>query len=318
MLKKIFAVIRVLFGTTWKKYPMFFAAETLRTLADISKPFVGIFISPLIIDELLGDRNLKKIVIYTGILILGEFLLTVIVDRSGTIINKYQQRLNNYFNILIGKHSMELDFQLTEDKAALEQIERARTGMDWYSGGVVGIAGQIFPLAGNVIKIAGLVAVIVTKAPLLIGVIVVYVIISTLMTVQRNKIEVAAFGKLSKVNRLFGYFGWNIVDPKYGKDIRLYEAQDTMVDYWKNNTEKSNTHWKNQADGQFPYVMADDILAFLREVFTVFYVAYLAINGAYSTGIFAQLISAEGNLSNSLKNIMWNVTELVKRCNYAY
>jgi ABC-type multidrug transport system fused ATPase/permease subunit len=318
MLKKIFAVIRVLFGTAWKKYPMFFAAETLRMLANVSQPFVGIFISPLIIDELIGDRDLKKIFIYTGTLIIGEFLLTVIADRCGTVIGKYHQRLNNYFSILIGKHSMELDFQLTEDKAALEQIERARTGMDWYSGGVVGIADQVFPFVGNIIKIVGLVAVIVTKAPLLIAVIVVYVIISTLMTVRKNKIEVEAFGKLSKVNRLFGYFGWNVVDPKYGKEIRLYEARDTMVDYWKDNTEKSNTHWKNQADGQFPYVMAEDILSFFREVFTVFYVALLAVNGVYTAGIFTQMVAAEGNLSNSLRNIMWNVTELVKRCNYAY
>ncbi len=318
MLKKIFAVIRVLFGTAWKKYPLFFLAETVRTLANIAQPFVGIFISPIIIDELIGDRDLKKIIVYTGILILGEFLLTVIADRSGTVINKYKQRLDNYFNILIGKHSMELDFQLTEDKAALEQIERAKTGIDWYSGGVVGIAEQIFLFVGNIIKIAGLITIIVTKAPLLIIVIVVYVIISTLMAIQRNKIEIEVFGKLSKINRLFGYFGWNIVDPKFGKDIRLYEAQETMVDYWKDNTEKSIAHWKHQADGQFPYIMADDILSFLREVFTVVYVAYLAINGAYTTGIFAQLVSAEGNLSNSLRSIMQNVTELVKRCNYAY
>ena len=38
---------------------------------------------------------------------------------------------------------MEMDFQLTEDKKALDQLEAARTGMSWYSGSVYGISLQI-------------------------------------------------------------------------------------------------------------------------------------------------------------------------------
>lgn len=51
---------------------------------------------------------------------------------------------------------MGLDFQLTEDKAALDQLEKARTGMTWYSGGVYGIAEQIFMFSGNIFKVAGM------------------------------------------------------------------------------------------------------------------------------------------------------------------
>ena len=50
------------------------------------------------------------------------------------------------------------------------------------------------------------------------------------------------------VTRIFGYFGWSIVDFRFGKDIRLYDAREMMVERWKKNTEESIAAWKWQAD----------------------------------------------------------------------
>ncbi len=317
-INKVFEVIRVLFGTTAKKYPGFFVVEVIKMLAGIGQPFIALIVSPLIIDEIVGGRDLKKMIICAAIIIIGEAVFAITINRCDTLLNKYGERISNYFVILIGKHSMELDFQLTEDKATLEQIEKARTGMDWYSGGVHGIADQFFMFLGNAFKIVGFVTVISLHAPLLLAVMAVYVAINALLVTKRNGIELEAFGKLSKVNRLFGYFGWNIVDPRYGKDIRLYEAQDTMLGAWKDNTEKSNRHWKWQAETQFPYYLTGDMISVLRSIFAYFYVALLAIKGFYSVGIFSQLVAAEGALDATLGGLVSNVTELVKRCNYAY
>ena len=317
-IKKIFLVIKVLFGTAAKKYPMFFVLETLRTLLSVAQPFIGIFISPLIVDEIVGGRDLKKLIMYAAILIGTEFVLTMMVERCGTSLNKYQERLSSYFDVLIGKHSMELDFQLTEDKEALEQIEKARTGMSWYSGGVFGVAEQVFNFAGNVFKIVGFITVIAMHAPILLAVLFAYTVINVLFVSKQNKISLEAFGKLSKVNRLFGYFGWNIVDPRYGKDIRLYAAQNMMVESWKENTDKSNAHWKWQADKSYPYSLILSYLSLARSLFAYFYVGLLAIKGVVGVGTFTQLIAAQGSLDGTLSGLVWNITELMKRCNYAY
>ena len=122
---------------------------------------------------------------------------------------------------------MNLDFELTEDKEALDQLDKAKTGMDWYSGGVYGIAEQVFMFFGNVLKIAGFTTVILISAPWMLVVIAVYVILNSLINSKCNKIDLEAFQKLSKVNRLFGYFGWNIIDFRYGKVIQAIDTVDT-------------------------------------------------------------------------------------------
>ena len=315
---KIVSVIKVLFSTAAKKYPGFFVLKVIRMLVTTFMPFIALFISPLIVDEIVGGRDVHRLITLAAMLIGGEVICQILNDLCTNHINRYSTRLERYFDVLIGKHVMELDFQLTEDKEALEQIEKARTGMEWYSGGVHGVSDQFFNFLGNLFKAAGYITVIALHAPILLLVMVIYSVINSLFVYKTNKISIEAFGKLSKVNRLFGYFGWNIVDPRYGKDIRLYEAQKMMVDSWKENTQKSNSHWKWQGDKSFAYNLANELLSLARSIFAYFYVALLAIRKVIGVGTFTQLIAAEGGLDGAIGGMVISVTELVKRCNYAY
>lgn len=315
---KIIPVIKVLFKTAGKKYPGFFILKVFRMLVTTAMPFVALFISPLIVDEIVGARDVKRLIILAVMLIGGEVICQLLNDICTNYINRYSSRIEYYFDILIGKHVMELDFELTEDKASLEQIEKARTGMEWYSGGVHGISDQFFNFIGNLIKAAGFITVLALHAPILLLVMVIYSGINFLLVAKQNKISIEAFAKLSKTNRLFGYFGWNIVDPRYGKDIRLYDAQDMMVGSWKENTEKSNSFWKWQGDKGFPYSLGMNFTGLARSIFAYFYVALLAIRKIIGVGTFTQLIAAESGLDSAVGGMVMSITELIKRCNYAY
>ena len=318
MLKKIIAVIRTLFPTAARRYPMFFVKEGLKTLISILQPFLGILVTPLLVDELCNARSVERIVQYVAIIVVGECLLQTAASWLDTVLQKYQQRLDNYFAMQLGMHSMGLDFQLTEDKKALDQLEKAKTGMAWYSGGVYGIAEQVFMFFGNCFKIGGFVTLIVVNAPVLLAVILVYALIGLFITNKCNKIELAAYGSLSKLNRLFSYFGWEIVDFRYGKDIRLYQARELMLHKWKTNTDASIGVWRQQGDSTYPHQMIRSAADVVRQLITYAYVGILAIRKVFSIGIFTQMIETAGALDATLGGLTWNITELIKRCNYAY
>ena len=91
-----------------------------------------------------GEKNIHRLITLAAVLIVTECILGILQDGLNCQLSKYQERLSNYFTMQIGMHSMNLDFQLTEDKAALDQLDRAKSGMTWYSGGVYGIAEQVF------------------------------------------------------------------------------------------------------------------------------------------------------------------------------
>ena len=186
-------------------------------------PFIGIILTPMIVDEICGEKNIHRLITLAAVLIVTECILGILQDGLNCQLSKYQERLSNYFTMQIGMHSMNLDFQLTEDKAALDQLDRAKTGMTWYSGGVYGIAEQVFMFFGNIFKIVGFITIIALNAPWMLLFITLFVIANSFVTAKCNKVDIEAFNRLSKVNRLFGYFGWTIVSFRYGKDVRLYE-----------------------------------------------------------------------------------------------
>lgn len=317
-IQKLFPVIRTLFSTAGRQYPWFFVMEALKTLIQIFQPFLGLFLTPLLVDELCGGRNVRTLATYAAVLVIGECVLSILLARVNTTLQKYQERLDNYFAMEISRHSMGLDFQLTEDKKALDQLEKAVTGMSWYSGGAYGIGEQVFMFIGNVFKIAGFVTVITVHAPALLIVVLIYVVISGWIRSKLNEIELISYGNLSKSNRLFGYFGWEVVDFRFGKDIRLYDARRMLVEKWKKYTEESIGAWKWRADKGYPYNLALDGAGLVRSLITYFYAGYLVIREAFSIGIFTQMISAVGGLDATLGGLVWNVQELMKRCNYAY
>lgn len=316
--QKVKTVIRELFPAAARQFPAFFPLEGLKTLCDILMPFIALFISPMIIDELTGRCDLKALFLYAGILILGELFLGAVREIISTRLNKYKERLNNHFVILTSRHCMGLDYQLTEDKDALDQLEKANTGMDWYSGGVYGISEQLFMLAGNAVKLGGFVTVIALHTPLLIPVIVIGVLINGLLCLKSDRVEVEAFARLAQSNRMFGYYTWELSDFRYGKDIRLYDSSDMLLSKWDELTDHQLRTSQWRADTQCRYSLWVVLISVVTTVFNCFYAAAGAIRGYFSLGIFSQIVEAAGALNGALQGIIGNVTGLIKRCNYAY
>ena len=297
---------------------MFFPLEIIKTILGSIQPFIPVLITPLIIDELCGGRRIEKLGLYVGWLIFGEMMLFLVHNRIAKTIEKYKERLDNQIILQTGRHAMELDFQLTEDKAALDQLEKANTGMNWYSGGAYGISEQVFMIIGSVFRMFGMIAVIALHAPALLALIIVFVIFGAFITQKNNRIEMMTYSKLAETNRIFGYFGWDVVDFRFGKDVRLYDAKDLLLEHWEKNTKKSNEQWRWQADQRLPFALLGGFLDILRRLLIFAYSAGFVAAGVFSVGVFTQMIEASNGLSGALQNLIDGLLGLVKRCNYAY
>jgi len=302
----------------WKNYKGFFFCGAFNIVLRAVQPFVSIMMTPLILDELLGGRDLRKLLIYVAVIAVAGTFLSLLGSITDVIMEKYGEKMGNFFTEEMSLRVMELDFQLTEDKKALDQIEKARTGMDWYSGGVYGISLQVFQFLSNIIKIAGVIVLILLHAPVLFAITAFLLIINTVINSKGNRIEIEAFNKLSKSNRIFGYLGWELVDFRYGKDIRLYDARDMMVEKWNGYNLDALSSWKWQADQMLPLNSIKTVCDAVKDFCTYLYLGILVITGKITIGTFSQMLSAGSAFHSSMQGLIWNVQELVKRTNYAY
>ncbi len=314
---QILKVYRYFLPSAWKKYKGYFVVRFAMLLVTVAIPFVHILIMPRIIDELLGNREVGKLIDYVVMILLAEFLLYLMNGILGNMIDRYSVKFENYYKSTMSGRIMELDFQLTEDKKALDQIEIAKNGMGWYSGGLNGIVEPLFSMVSSIITLFGVIYIIASRAPILLVVISGILIFTTLVNAKLNQIEQKNYAELSKLNRIFSYMGWGLTDFRFGKDIRLYGAREMMVEKWSYHSGIMSKQWEATANKQLPLELLMMISDIIRDFGTYFYVGVLAITGKITLGVTTQMFTAAGTLYNSMRGLITAVQDLTKRANYA-
>ncbi len=299
-------------------YKGFFLCGAINMILCAIQPFISITITPLILDELLGGRSIETLLAYAAALVLGTTTLSIAISVTSAIMEKYNLKMENYFTEEISTRVMEMDFQLTEDKNALDQLEAARTGMSWYSGGVYGISLQVFSIVQNALKITGVIALLLLHAPVLFIISIVIIVFNSILNSRENNIEIASFRKLSKLNRVFGYLSWELVDFRYGKDIRLYDAKDMMITKWDTYSDECLHQWKWTVDNEIPLDLLKTFCDAAKHFCTYLYLGILVITGKITIGVFSQMLSVSATFHNAVQELIANIQELVKRTGYAY
>ncbi len=314
----ILEIYKYFLPSAFQKYKGYFVMRLGLLLVSSIRPFTQILILPEIVAELLGDKDVSLITKYVIWLISIETILGILNGIFVNMIERYTTKFENYYKTVMSRRIMELDFQLTEDKKALDQIELARNGMSWYSGGLNGIVEPLFNMVSALLTLAGVTVIIVSKAPLLLVVILAILLLTGYVNSKRNKIEQKFYAELSKENRIIGYMGWHLTNFRYGKDIRLYAAKEMMVEKWKYHQNKTNEQWGGMGKKQLPLELLMALFDIIRDFGTYFYLGILAIIGKISIATATQLFTAAGTFYNSMRSMVVGYQELCKRANYAY
>ena len=301
----------------WKTHKGFFAVRSIKMLLQSLTPFLSIYFIPAIIAELMGEKRADRLIGLAAALVLLEFVLSVLLGTFNNLIERYGQKFENHFQMILSRRIMELDFQMTEDKKALDQLELAKNGMSLYSGGMNGLMEPFFSFLSNLITLLGVVVLLIVNAPIVLVIAAVIVAAATLINGKLNQIEQEGYRRLSKINRIFGYLGWSLVDFRYGKDIRLYGSKEMMVEKWQCFTRDWNRENVEIANRQLPLQLLRDGTQILHDIAVYFYLGVLAILGKITIATCIQMVNAAGTFTGSLRNMVFCYQDILKRANYA-
>lgn len=314
----VFKTLKYFFPVAWKFSKSYFILSALNVAVAAALPFVDIILLPLLVDALCQPaRDIGQIVLYAGLMIGLDAAVGLANSQLSIHLEKYEDKFLNYMSEEIALRCMDIDFALTENKEALDQIQKAREGKDW-SGGIHGIARAFFAIIENVIKIVGVVTVLAMNAPWLLLIIGTLLGVSTLLNARKNRIEVKYFSDLAKVDRVWGYILFELEDFRFGKDIRLYGAAGTLLAKSAAQIKRLYEFDRRKADERFPLDVLDAAVAALRDFGTYLYLGILAIFGKITIGTFSQLTTAGGTLNAALQGVVFGLQDIVKRCNYGY
>lgn len=304
----------------WSYKKGYFFVYSFHTLFSAVQPFFNIIFTPLIITELMkgSAADFKQTFYYALLMIVCNGLNFLLTFTLQMWLEKYEDSFQMWAALTNSEKCMDMDFYLTEDKKALDQIEKARQGMQWYSGGIHGICTAFFKIISNFIKLLGVVVIISTTAPWLLLVTVIIIFISAKVQKKLNNTEIANYKRMSGINRIFGYVLFQLADFQYAKDVRLYNARNMFLKKTEKSINDLNAEWKNHYKETNPLYHAQGLISVFRDFITYGYLGYLAITNVISVGIFQQMLSSASVLHFAIQDIVTNVQDIVKKSSYAY
>ena len=317
--RKINATIRYLFSNAIKYKPSYVFIYVFEIIVTTCIPFVNIIFPKYLIAELLGEKRMQYVITFILCIAFGNFIGNFLASYLQEKLNKnYYDDFSKYFDALLAKKNMQIPYLSTEDKEVLKKAQKARDGLGNQSGGVRGIATSLSQALSNLFVFLGTAGLLLAMAPHVFLIVSAGVIAIFFINRKANQIQVSYFEKISENNRGYEYVLYNLTAVRYGKDIRLYHAQEVMSNQADRYNQNMAEIGRKQAADVMPWQQMSRIVLALREGGSFAYLGYLGLKGYIAIADFMMLANASSVLGNSLNGVIVQVQEVVKRTLFAH
>ena len=317
--------LKYIFKIAWKEKKIVYLLFATKFIAGALGELKLLLLPKLLIDEVEAistgadiSTHLHNAIIYIAFTIAAEFLSNVLSNIGDSKLNYYSTFFDRILTYELSGKSMEMDFQHTEDPAALDQQNKAKEGISWYSGGVIGILRCFFDIVYNIALMFTSVTLFVFYCPLVLPVQIIGMGLVTYFNYRKQKIAYESFLKLGKINRVFGYYLFEVASQKYGKDTRLYDSSTLMSDRATEYGMESVELFRERATKCCRFDYRSNFANAVRDALSYGYLGYRTLRGLLSLGDFTMCIAATSRLFQSLLGIGRGIQDLSEKCSYAY
>lgn len=320
-------------GILYKNYPKVLLSRFSYEIWTALTPYVGIFLSAQIIEELTGAKDVERL----------QFLVWVTLGAAAgiglvtTLLNKWKETENagiyHKIDFIYTKKLLDMDYVDREKASTNELLSTIQGNMYGTGKGITAslayyedIFHNICVILGGIVLTASLFLSPVSEDmenyailnhPLMICFVIVCMLaVTALAPFFSNKandylVRHAKDHNLS--NRLFSFFGFLGNKKEIAEDMRIYEQDKICATYNldKNSIFNSNGLYAKMSRGKVgAYVTASAVSSVLFTGIAYFYVCIKAWAGAFGLGMVTQYVAAITRVSGGMARIMENLGEM--------
>lgn len=314
--KNIIPCLKYFYGIAWRLKKTYFIAIISDILVRGFSPFINIFIPKLIIDELLGERDVSTLVVLVAALVLLNLLASTTRNTITYFSSKYHCFFKQRFDEMLSEKCMSMDFSNTENADVLAQREKALRGMDAKFGSLEIMTSTLNALLSAVITLVGTVYVVGSLSPLLLAALVA-VTVGNMFIVQRlSKNSVQFYKDQIEVHRKYGYYTWDLKQFRYGKDIRIYNGVPLIAQRIYNYVNKEWYMQRSFNRKQNRYTIMTTLLSAAQQAWLYGYLGVRVVKSIITIGEFQMLVTAAFGFATSLRSIVENAIALARTVEY--
>ena len=324
---KIFKLNNRVFRLFYKRYPQVILSWLINVVWRALVPYVGIFLSALIIDELAGNRNRERL----QALVLLALVSAAAIALVSALLSRWMETQNagrrlKIENILAEK-MLDMDYASLDDSHTAELLSTIRQNLNGGGWGLFRGLASYEVLCSSVLTILGgislTVSLFISRVPergdslaalnnpgVVIGVIAAMMAVTFIAPMLNTKAG-SYFARNADShnlgNRLFFFFGWLGGHREFAPDVRIYR-QDKMCDRYNRNKEGvfgSAGLFAHLAWGPIGlYAAAGSAVSVLFTGVVYVFVCLKALAGAFGLGAVTQYVTSITKVSGGMSNLV--------------
>ena len=294
----------------WKYDRKYILWRVLYQFINLLIPIVATIMPKLIIDELMGNQETGKLLVYVSILIVYTAAATILSEYFNWDGFSRRCKVNFEFDSDLHKHLAEADFERLEDPDFLDMQKKASKFLycDWHGFGYLldcsmNALGQIFTLIG----IAAIIATIDFRILILF---IVLIILGALIEKRAKQNAVRLSESIIQDQRGWMYYASLFEDQSFAKEIRLNSLGKWLLDKERNYFAKVNENQKKQNDGFIISGFFGAVFTLIQQSAAYAYLIYCVISGAISIGSFAMYTGAVTTFSIAFRKVLDSLIEI--------
>ena len=310
----------------WGLCPGVFFSTLASSITEAITPYVTIFFSARIINELAGNRRpeeLTKWVILTLSCTAICALLQGIFSRWANYEKASASRLDSQIYM---KKMLALDYADIDRQAVFDLYSQIRQNDQWTGWGIYKTLYFFEELVMAVVQIAGGVGLSVSlfllKVPQnsslalinhplfavgIMGLMLLIAAVSPICVNQGNQYWVRYASKAKLGNRIFGFYGQMPMDKKRAWDIRMYQQQENVCDVYFSQTELFTPNSAIGRNAKGPMGLWNALSRCVSAILTGVVYAFVCLKawaGAFGVGSVTQYVGAITQLFQGLSRLL--------------
>ena len=323
-LKERIAVTRRGYRMLAEYCPKLIRTKVIAAAAEALSPFVTIWFSGRIINEITGNRDIGTLVLLVLLTVGLSFAFSMISNALNRVISEKESRMWNNFDKIFTDKQMSMDFADLEDQEIQKQRQKVQENLFMFGNGL----GQLIWDTPSLVKmIVGIVASVTMTASLFaartgnavldsriwIAAAAGIMVLSGLIGARLRRREEKVFERWTDntvwYNRAFTFYGYALyAETARAKDVRLYR-QDRLAD---REMAKMDEHNRKSSGLLRKMSACQGLLELSRGVCNALcylFVAAKACLGAFAVGSVVQYVGALMELVKSTSDLFFVLTE---------
>ena len=319
------------FGILKKYCPGLAEQKALYEIIHSLQPFISIWFSARIVDELINYCRKEYIATYVISIIVINFICTVIQNILLHVCNEKESQMWNWFEKVFSDKQMSLDYDELEDVSIQKQWQEVEENLFMFGNGLAqlvwgtSVMVKLFINIFVALLMSGTLFISKTGEkivdhPIWIVAILGCITLCGFSNYKATRKENSLFMKWCDnslwFNRTFMFFGHELyTNLERAKDVRIYRQDTLAIKKIEELEEWGNAEKKNSFHMSF-FPAAAGFIVGLGNCACYLFVAIKAFLGAYGVGSVVQYVSVLTRLGDGIRDLMFMVSDNELYCTH--